>query len=292
MKWVIVSCNYGRLGNRLHTHANILAWCILNDYNLSNLSFRSYSELFEKQRHHSSDSYFKNWNLIFYLMKNNFIGNFFERLILSKKWMKRFSFFFHIVEKDNLSTLEEQELDLIKTKKIIIINAWDIRCPNYLKMAGQTVKRLLQPKLCYLKKANSFINHLKNSYNCLVGIHARRGDYKTYLGGKHFHSWESYRNWIMEVKNVLEKQGYNKIGFILCSDEKPPKIIFSECRTHIVEDSHYMTDLSILSSCHFILGPPSSFGTWISWYGNVPRLVLYKNSKTNNIENFKISNFC
>ena len=99
VKWVIVSCNYGRLGNRLHTHANILAWCITNEYKLSNLSFKSYSELFEKQRYHSSDSYFKTKNIVCYLMKINFICNFIERLIFSKKWMRRLSFFSIILKK-------------------------------------------------------------------------------------------------------------------------------------------------------------------------------------------------
>ena len=33
---LIVYCDYGRLGNRLHSHANALAWCIENNYNLIN----------------------------------------------------------------------------------------------------------------------------------------------------------------------------------------------------------------------------------------------------------------
>ena len=36
---IIVYCDYGRIGNRLHTHANALAWCIENNCNLINLSF-------------------------------------------------------------------------------------------------------------------------------------------------------------------------------------------------------------------------------------------------------------
>ena len=72
IKWIIVCCEYGRLGNRLHTHANILAWCIRNNYKLSNISFSYYSSLFTKTRFHSADSYFKNWNLIFYIMKIQF----------------------------------------------------------------------------------------------------------------------------------------------------------------------------------------------------------------------------
>ena len=203
MKWIIVSCNYGRLGNRLHTHVNILAWCISNEYKLSNLSFRSYSDLFEKQRYHSSDSYFKSRNLLIYLMKINFISNFTERLILSKKWMRRLSFLFHYIEKDNVTTLEEQELNLIKTKKIIIINAWDIRCPNSIKSAGQFVRKLLLPASIYIKPARDFIINLKLHYDCLIGVHARRGDYKTYLNGKHYYSWEKYKRWILELRIVL-----------------------------------------------------------------------------------------
>ena len=84
-----------------------------------------------------------------YLMKKRFISNFIARLILSKKWIRRLSLFFYIIERDNNSTLEEKELNLIKTRKIILINAWDIRCPNSMKSAGQFVRKFLQPASCY-----------------------------------------------------------------------------------------------------------------------------------------------
>ena len=47
-KVLVIYCDYGRLGNRLHTHANALAWCIENNYNLINLSFSDYADLFKK----------------------------------------------------------------------------------------------------------------------------------------------------------------------------------------------------------------------------------------------------
>ena len=87
----------------------------------------------------------------------SFIGNFIERLILSKKWIRRLSFFFACyIEKDNFSTMEERELDLIKTKKIIIINRhWDIRCPNSMKFSGEFVRKHLRAKQNYLTPANN-----------------------------------------------------------------------------------------------------------------------------------------
>ena len=292
MKWVIVSCNYGRLGNRLHTHANILAWSIKNNYNLSNLSFRPYSNLFETQRYNSSDSYFKTRNLLFNLMKLNFISDFLERLILSKKWMRRLSFFVQNIEKDDFIPFEENELDSIKSNKVIIIKAWDIRCPNSIKLVGEIVRKLLRPASYYMEPANDFIINLRKHYDCLVGVHARRGDYIKYLCGKHYHEWDIYLNWINETKIVLKRKGYEKVSFILCSDENPPNKIFCDKATHIAKDTHFVTDLSILSLCDFNLGPPSSFGTWISWYGKVPRFVVQLNTEIDSLEKFCPSTSC
>ena len=292
MKWIIVSCNYGRLGNRLHTHANILAWCISNDYNLSNLSFRLYSDLFEKQRYHSSDSYFQTKNILFYLMKLDFIRNFIERLILSKKWIRRLSLFCYYIEKDNFSTLEEQELSLLKTDKVIIINAWDIRCPTSLKLVRENVREILRPASCYLNTAKNFISSLKKHYDCLVGIHARRGDYRTYLNGKYYYSWEKYINWISELKTILKDSGYRKICFVLCSDEKPPKSILKAEAIHYEGGQHFITDLHILTLCDYSIGPPSSFGTWVSWYRKVPRLHLEKDTKIRSLDQFSVCSEC
>jgi hypothetical protein len=292
VKWIIVSCNYGRLGNRLHTHANILAWCIANDYNLTNISFKPYSHLFETQKYHYSYSYLKTWNLGFYLIKFNFISNYFERLILSKKWMQRLSFLFHYIEKDNGTTLEEHELDLIKSNKIIIIKAWDIRCQNSLKLVEEFVKKLLRPASYYIKPASNFINNLKKHYDCLVGIHARRGDYKTYLNGEHYYSWEKYKTWILEFREILKTAGYGNIGFVLCSDDKPPLSLLNEKNTHRADCKHYMEDLQCLTLCDYNIGPPSSFGTWVSWIGKVPRLILFNNTEIKSLEQFEVCETC
>jgi hypothetical protein len=225
-------------------------------------------------------------------MKINFISNFTERLILSKKWMRRLSFLFHYIEKDNVTTLEEQELNLIKTKKIIIINAWDIRCPNSIKSAGQFVRKLLLPASIYIKPARDFIINLKLHYDCLIGVHARRGDYKTYLNGKHYYSWEKYKRWILELRIVLGNLGYKNVGFVLCSDEKPPVSLINEKNTHCADSKHYMEDLHCLPLCNYNIGPPSSFGTWISWFGKVPRLILFNNTEITSLEQFEVCDTC
>ena len=89
-----------------------------------------------------------------------------------------------------------------------------------MKTKGQIVRKLLQPASCYINPTNDFIINLKRHYDCLNGVHARRGYYKTYLNGKHYYSWEKYKKWILELRIVLENLGYNNVGFVLCSDDK------------------------------------------------------------------------
>ena len=111
-------------------------------------------------------------------------------------------------------------------------NAWDIRCPNSIKLAGQFIRKLLQPASNYIKPASDFIISLRRNYDCLIGIHARRGDYKDYLDGRYYYSWEKYKTWILELKIILENHGFSKIGFVLCSDEKPSANLLREENIH------------------------------------------------------------
>ena len=56
-KWLLIQKDYGQLGNRLHTHANALAWGIENKVNLLNLSFKKYSPLFASDKNHTVETF-------------------------------------------------------------------------------------------------------------------------------------------------------------------------------------------------------------------------------------------
>ena len=56
---------------------------------------------------------------------------------------------------------------------------------------------------------------------------------------------------------------------------------------HFSLSNEFMVDIHLLSFCDYNLGPPSSFGTWISWFGKVPRIVVYKNAEITSLESLK-----
>jgi hypothetical protein len=293
-KTVIIYCNYGRLGNRLHTHTNALAWCINNGYGLLNLSFKPYTQHFHANNNCFGYIFNLSTSLSFKLLQISFIQSLLENLCRSNKWLKRLSWFVETIDRDDCTSLTEKELtkSISRSNKLKIIRSWDINCPVSLLKHKYTVKKILAPNLRSKFRAESVIQELRCEYSTLIGVHARRGDYNDYLGGIHYHSWENYKKWISETKILFEDQMIKTVGFLLCSDEHPTFDTFKSLPVHFIPQPEMICDLHALSLCDYNIGPPSSFGTWISWYGNVPRLVIQKGTKVLSLNQFRVSDSC
>ena len=289
----MIYCDYGRLGNRLHTHANALAWCIENNYNLINLSFSDYAELFKNSPMHNSGNLNQNENFIFKSLSGNLIRNFLKKLLLSDKWLERLTWIINHIKPTNSDILREADLSRqLNQKKINLIKHWDISCSNSIKINQHKLRDHLRPNKRFVASAEKIIDELRSKYECVVGIHARRGDYATYLDGIHYHSWESYLYWAIQTKEVIVKSGKGNVGIVICSDEVPPSSVPTNEDVFFSSSNEVMVDIHLLSLCDYNLGPPSSFGTWISWFGKSPRLVLNNNTEITSLEDFKVCDTC
>ena len=290
---LIVYIDYGRLGNRLHTHINALAWCIENNYNLINLSFSEYAELFESCPKHRYGNFYQTKHFISKTLAIRTLRNFLRKMLLSEKWLLRLSLLINQVAPSSSGLLQESDLSRqINQKKINLIKDWDICCSNSIKIHQHKLRDFLSPNKKFVVSARNLINNLRSKYDCIVGVHARRGDYANYLDGLHYHSWESYLNWANQTKQVLEKSGKKNVGIVICSDDEPP---YSNTKSQSVYFSlakEFMVDILLLSSCDYNLGPPSSFGTWISWFGKVPRLRVYQNTEITSLDQFEVCITC
>ena len=109
----------------------------------------------------------------------------------------------------------------------------------------------------------------------LVGVHLRRGDYSTWAGGKYYYDDNAFRKLMQRMVDILP--GRN-VRFLLVSNQP-------------VEGSNYggldvgmgpgdpAGDLFALAACDYIMGPPSTFTLWASFFGDVP---LYEISDPSN----------
>jgi hypothetical protein len=293
LRILIIYCDYGRLGNRLHTHANALAWCIENNYNLINLSFSDYAELFKNSPNHNSGNVHQNESFVFKLLSRRLFRKFLKRILLSDKWLGRIRWIINQIIPKNNVVLQESDLDRqINQKKINLIKHWNLDCSNSIKIQQHKLRNYLRPNKRSIVSAEKIIDELRSKYECIVGVHARRGDYATYLDGIHYHSWESYLHWANRTKEILVKLGKKNVGIIICSDEVPPFSVSKNENVYFSSSNGFMVDIHLLSLCDYNLGPPSSFGTWISWFGKVPRLVVYNNTEVTSLEHFEVCTTC
>lgn len=292
-KLLIIYCDYGRLGNRLHTHANALAWCIENNYNLINLSFNEYARLFKNSPRHKSGNLQQTNSFLFESFSSKLFRNFLRRLLLSDKWLSRLAWIIKQIKPSDNGVLRESDLNLqINQKKINLVKYWDVNCINSIQIHQHKLKDYLRPTERFVVTAEKIIDELRSKYECIVGVHARRGDYATYLDGLHYHSWESYLHWANQTKHILVRLGKKNVGIVICSDEVPPSTVSKNKDVYLNSSNEVMIDIHLLSLCDYNLGPPSSFGTWISWFGKVPRLVVYNNTKVTSLEQFEICSTC
>jgi hypothetical protein len=106
---------------------------------------------------------------------------------------------------------------------------------------------------------------------CLrIGVHMRRTDYAVWYQGKYFFSVEQYVKLMSKIsKSLGERRHY----FCVCSDEKLDAAVFANLPVWYDKGSQE-DDFVALSQCHYVAGPPSTFGTWSAFLGRGKRLIL------------------
>ena len=295
-RWLIIQSDYGQLGNRLHTQANALAWCIERKVNLLNLGFLSSSSLFVRQGTlpiHlwlSSRSFL---NRIFLKTKKE---SFVYRLARSDKYLSPLRYWIKVLEKADNEYLSEEDLNQCfqenQRKTIILARAWDLRCPHSLTSNQNQVREMLSPQASVQKLVEGRIAKLRKTFKIVFGVHARRGDYRQFLNGIHYHDWSQYKQWMIQIQRLFDQKEGKRVGFLLCSDERPPIDAFTGLPVTSFRETEPIVDLHSLSLCDYNIGPPSSFGTWLSFHGRVSRLVVNANTEISSLSQFSTCELC
>ncbi|GAB4380161.1 MAG: hypothetical protein Kow0075_11290 [Salibacteraceae bacterium] len=166
--------------------------------------------------------------------------------------------------------------------KVIFLNGWRFRYPEGLLRHKDEIRTLFSPRENVMKRAKSLMK--PNSIN--IGVHIRRGDYKTFMDGRFFYSVDVYKRMMMHLKNNEQRE----LHFVICTDDaiSAEQLIDHNCT---LSGGNAVEDLYTLSQCDYIMGPPSTFSLWASFYGDKPLLPLVNPDVSPALKDFSLPDY-
>jgi hypothetical protein len=111
---------------------------------------------------------------------------------------------------------------------------------------------------------------VRTTCDIVVGVHIRRGDYVNFRGGLFYYELGVYLEFMSKVRRLLRNK---EVGFLICSNEPVASATFSNFNAHLGPND-LIEDMYSLARCDYLIGPPSTYTMWASYYGGVPALQI------------------
>jgi len=168
-------------------------------------------------------------------------------------------------------TVRQEELEKqMMSHKHVLATGWSVRYYDFFIKYKSEIIDLFQFVPSVRRKVNTTLqqspaDHLR------LGVHIRRGDYKTWLGGRLFYEDEQY---IQVIRQFAALHPGKKIDVYLCTNDPQLNIAYYQQQLSTM-NIYYPSgspaeDLCLLSECDYLIGALSSFTLVASMYHNTP----------------------
>lgn len=160
--------------------------------------------------------------------------------------------------------------------RIGLISSWPLRKSfDYFPQMKEQLIPLFRPNEELCIAVDKTMRKYKMGGAFVIGVHIRRGDYKTWEGGRYYYEHQEYAEM---MHSLVREYRDKKVFFFISTNEVYDKDVFKDLNLCEFDNITAAQDLYTLSLCDRIIGPLSTFSRWASWYGNVP-LVFFERGK-------------
>jgi len=278
---IIINDKPGQLCNQLWSYAPLIARAL--KYKVGFLTL-----YFEDNYHHFENLNYYN-EIKFGLIKVDILDIYFRKILLNlvRRLPNSLLLMMNVfVDKKNWKVETWSEVNLKKDKVIIFTGTSyrrkDIELLNEFHVE---LTKIFRPKQVHIDKVLNRFSPQKLKYDIIIGVHIRRGDYIDFFNGQYYYDDKTYLQYMTKINKELNLMG-KKVAFLICTNENINLKNFDQLSTFQISNASSIEDLYALSLCNYIMGPPSTFSMWASYYGKVPlRFLKYKN------ERIKLSEF-
>ena len=294
-KTVIVADKNGQLGNQLFLFAHFISNAIEQGYNLYFPAFNELSVYFEdasknKYGDYPVNSRVSRFNFVnkIFLFGIRYVIALMVRTMPVTKLYRIIRLYFrndlHDEQHDFYNI--EKESEFLSPKRFLILQGWSFRAPDAVIRQRDNVRPLFHIKSYWRERVDSLIASCRRECDVLIGVHARRGDYKTFMKGIYYYDDAAYGEYLKQISLLFPAK---KIMFLICSNEDVSIQAPEGCLINFPH-GHFIEDLYSLAACDYIIGPPSTFSQWASFYGNTPlKILMKKDSPIISVDEFKIA---
>lgn len=290
---IILLNRCGQLANRLFMFAGFIALAQKYNLKIMNLAF------FEFQRHFNQTSkdlfcrypaktfrFIKHrevdyllYLLFFYFFKIfKKINPFKKRLIILD------------LDKDNVQInpdhCDEKILWAAKNGVVIVLRGWIDVFEKLDSPQAEVVKNYFIIKDEHQNNVDRVVKMARQQGQIIVGVHIRHGDYRRFRQGKYFYTLETYVKLLIHVQQMFLGK---EVVFMICSNEPQDPEKLSNLK-YVFGPGHRVEDLYALAQCDYLIGPPSTYTMWASFYGQVPLYMIEDAHCNFELSDFKI--FC
>lgn len=264
---IIVSDRYGMLANRLWRLSHIIAHSIEHNIKIVNPFFKEYESYFSLYDESPSINITDGNSLLRFLCSNS-------PKLIKNPWISTFLYKYTFIAKE--INLNDEEYLKHSKDKLHMVYGFKARDRKNFAKHSKSIRKLFSVKKSIQNEINQFHDKIDSNY-VTVALHIRKGDYKNWRNGTYYFDDSTY----LKFAQQIEKQINKKVQFIIYSNEKISPSNFKDIN-YIEGPGREITDLYSMALCDYILGPPSTYSMWASFYGE--KKLYHTTSKDDKVD--------
>ena len=273
---VVISRGEGQLGNRLFQYASFYAASLEKGFRVWNPSFGDYAAWFPLL---GNDVFCRPGGRSAHPWLRKFSSRFLPLLSGKSGRVACRPFGGEVLDITDSHDAKDEPYDLgaaefvslLERRRFLLVRGWKFRARDALWRKRPEVKNVFRPSDAVTVSVKERLEKARSGCDLLIGIHVRRGDYADWLGGRYFFALEHYERWMREAANLHADR---RVAFLVCSNESVEPLLCLEGIKTFEGPGSPIADLYSLAGCDKLLGPPSTFSLWASYWGGVPLQML------------------
>ena len=157
-------------------------------------------------------------------------------------------------------------LEVVRRHRVVFVQDWFFRNADNVARHRDTICSYFTPWERYLSRSRAVLEPARRRGRFVVGVHVRQTDYQTFKDGRFYFSHAQYRTVMEQAEATFPR---DNVSFLVCSDAPVPPDAFAGLDVYY-GDGEQLVDLYTLAACDRLIGPPSTYNRWASYYGDVP----------------------